>query len=297
MANIWEQPQLHLAKPQKDSYSVLRGVKNFQSNICLNNISDISFRVYEYENGERNELYDELEEAQLIQAFDYEVEWFQITTVNERKDDIPVAYKDISCNSLEDELITKTVNDINGVFPLYDIQNPSKSLMHIITNNISWNIGYISPSLTPLYRTLSIDSSRIYSLLTGELSKSFDCIFKFNREYKTISAYTLEEIGELTDIVISDDNLLKSWEKNSNKDKIITKMRIHGGTSTDGILFDIRKVNFGSDSISNYDYFKPRMSTELQIALNNWETAIDTYSNSYDSNISLLKSYNSELNI
>lgn len=294
--NTWEQPQLHLAKPQKDYYSVLRGVKNFNSKLYLNNICNISFRVYEYENGERNELYSELEETQLIQALDYEVEWFQITTVSERKDDVPVAYKDISCNSLEDELITKTIHDINGVFPLYDIKNPSKSLMHIITNNISWNIGYISPHLSTLYRTLSIDSSRIYSLLTGELSKSFDCIFKFNREYKTISAYTLDEIGELTDIVISEDNLLKSWEKNSNKDKIVTRMKVTGGVSTDGILFDIRKVNFGSDSITNYDYFKPRMSIELQTALNNWETAIDTYTSSYNTNIDLLKLYNSELN-
>lgn len=294
--NMWEQPQLFLAKPQKDYYSVLRGVKDFKSKLYLNNICNISFRVYEYENGERNELYDELEDTQLIQALDYEAEWFQIASVNERKDDIPVAYKDISCNSLEDELITKTVYDINGVFSLYNIEDTTKSLMHIITNNTSWNIGYVNPQISTLYRTLSIDSSRIYSLLTGELSKSFDCIFKFNREFKTISAYTLEEIGELTDIIITESNLLKSWEKNSNKDKIVTKMRVHGGNSTDGILFDIRKVNFGSDSISNYDYFKPRMSTELQTALNNWESAIDTYTSSYNTNIDLLKTYNGELN-
>jgi hypothetical protein len=296
MINTWEQPQLQLTKPQKDFYSVLTGVKNFQSKLYLNNISEISFRIYEYENGNRNELYDELEETQLIKALDFDVEWFQIAKVKESNDGILVLYKDITCNSLEDELITKTVYDLNGVFSLYNLEDMSKSLMHIITNDISWTIGYISPVLAPLYRTLSIDSSRIYSLLTGELSKSFNCIFKFNREYKTISAYTLEEIGELTDIVISDNNLLKSWEKNSDKDKIITKMRVIGGTSTNGQVFDIRKVNYGSDTISNYDYYKPRMSMGLQTALNNWESAIATYTYDYNTNIALLKSYNADLN-
>lgn len=296
MSNTWEQPQLHLAKPQKNYYSVLRGVKNFQPKLYLNNISEISFRVYEYENGEINELYNELEETQLIEALDFDVEWFQIVIVNEKKDDVPVAYKDITCNSLEDELIAKTIYDLNGVFSLYNIGNPSKSIMHVITNNISWNIGYISPTLVSLYRSLSIDSGRIYSLLTNDLSKSFNCIFKFSREYKTISVYTLDEIGFLTDIVINEDNLLKSWEKNSNKDKISTTMRVIGGTSTDGIVFDIRKVNFGSDTISNYSYFKPRMSNALQAALSNWESAIDNNTSQYNINIDLLKAYNSDLN-
>lgn len=296
MSNIWEQPVLQLAKPQKDYYTVLTGVKSFKPKLYLNNICEASFRVYEYENNVRNELYDELEETQLIEAIDYEVEWFQIAKVDEKKDDVPVAYKDITCNSLEDELIAKTVYNLNGVYKLYNLEDTTKSIMHIITNDISWNIGYISSSLAGLYRTLSIDSGRIYSLLTSDLSKSFNCIFKFSREYKTISAYSLDEIGEETDIVISEDNLLKSWEKSSDKDKIVTRMRCIGGTSTDGQVFDIRKVNFGSDTICNYSYFKPRMSTALQTALTNYENAIITNSTAYNTNIALLKTYNTDLN-
>ena len=73
-------------------------------------------------------------------------------------------------------------------------------------------------------------------------------------------------------------------------------MRILGGVSDSGIQFDIRQVNFGSDTISNYDYFKPRMSTALQTALTNKQNAYDTYTSQFTTNLDLLKQYNAELN-
>ena len=201
MSDLFTQPQLHLANPQKNYLGLLRGVKEFNNSDYHNNIKDMSFRIYEYENGERNELYDDLVDAQLIEALD--IDWYQIKTVNETHgEDVPISYKDIKCKSLEDELISKKVYNINDVVQLYNPSEPSKSVMHIVTNNISWNIGRIPSSVLNMYRVLSIDSSYIYSLLTDEISKSFDVIFLFDTVHKLIDCYTLDEIGELTDITI-----------------------------------------------------------------------------------------------
>jgi hypothetical protein len=234
MSNLFEQPQIHITNPQKNYVGLLRGAKEFKSKTYLNNLSEISFKIYEYEDGERNEYYDDLEEIELVEAF--ETDWYQVKEVNEVKgEDISVTYKEITCKSLEDELVTKKVYAVDGVYTIYNPNDISHSIMHIITNDISWNIGRIPSSLLNTYRVLSVDSAYTYSFLTDTISKSFDVIFLFNRYDKIIDCYTVDEIGELTDITINDQNLLKSWSKVGDKDRIVTKMRVIGGVNEEGL--------------------------------------------------------------
>jgi hypothetical protein len=224
------------------------------------------------------------------------VAWFQIKSADETQGD--VSYKEVQCMSLEDELIDKPIYAIDGVFSLYDSSDQEHSLLHIIPKYCNWTVGYVSNSLLSKWRTFKVDSEKIYNFLTGNVAKSFNCLFTFDTFAKTINAYTLDEIGKLTDIIISNRNILKEYTRNSDKDNIATVIRVRGGTNTDGTNLDIRSVNTdGSTEIMNVDYYRTAewMSQGLIDALNAYETAYNTYSAQYTSAIETLKQYQSEL--
>lgn len=100
------------------------------------------------------------------------IAWFQINSCS-RSDDGINPYKEINCYTLENELVSKSVYDINGVFALYNVTDTSKSLLHIIALASGWNIGHIDNVLLTKYRTFSIDSEKVYNFLTTSVSKSF----------------------------------------------------------------------------------------------------------------------------
>lgn len=292
-----KQSKLFLKNPQGKSIGLISGVKELKLKAYFNSVSEISFKIYEYENNIKNDLYDLIEDLRLVEM--QYVAVFQIQEVNETNgDNIEISYKEVICKTLENELINKYVDNIVGVYSLYSENDVEHSLLHIICNYCSWTIGTVDLELLNMWRTFNIDSSQIYNLLTGEISKSFNCIFQFDTFNKIINCYTLDNIGQLTDIVISNKNVLKQYVKKSNLDKISTKMRVRGGTNTDGTPFDIRSVNpDGTNEIINVNYYKTTewMSLDLINAINTYQSDYDTYSAQYSSTINTLKQYQLDL--
>lgn len=287
--------RLILANPQGNEIGILTGIKEFKLKQNVNSIDEISFKIYEYEDGIRNNLYDKLEQMRQIKAEDIAI--FQIKEVNEVSNE-KNGYKEIICKSLENELVGKYIDAIDGVYSLYDTSNQEYSILHIVAKNCSWTIGNVSASLLLKYRTFSVDSAKIYNFLTSECSESFGCIFQFDTWNKVINVITLEELGELTDIIISDKNILKEYVIKSNLDKIITSMRVRGGTNSDGTIFDLRSVNpDGSSTLINVNYYKTTewMSQSLIDALNVYQTAYDNYANQYTTALNTYKQYQSDL--
>ena len=292
-----KQTTLLLTNPQKSRIGLLSGVEDLDIRTYFNSISELSFKIYKKSNGKQNKYYNRLIIGKLIEA--KYMGWFQIKKVEEKQDIASsVKYKEITCLSLENELIYKRIDNIDGVYALYDVSDAEHSLLHIIADQCNWHIGSISNSLLGKYRTFSVDSEKIYNLLTTDIAKSFNCIFKFDTYTKTINAYPLEEIGNLTNITISDKNILQTYVKASDLDKIITKMRVRGGSNADGTPFDIRAVNpTGMDYIINVDYFMTTewMSQGLINALNTYKAKYNNYQTQYSAALSAFKIIQSDL--
>lgn len=286
------QNQIFLANPQKDYIGVLTSAKNIKVTLFMNDLNTASFRIYKFENNIENKNYTELEIKRLVEI--RYIGWFQISNVKEH-DDGMYSYKDITCIALENELTGKRIDDIKGVFALYDITDTEHSLLHIITRQTDWKIGHVDNELVEKWRTFSIDSNKIYNFLVQDVSKSFSCLFLFDVYEKTINAYKLSNYGELTDIIISKKNILQEYIRESSLDNIITKLRV---TGADGL--DIRAVNpTGSNYIINVNYFKNTgwMSQGLVDALDNYENALNSIAKTYTTTLSLYKQRQSELTV
>ena len=292
MYNRLAQSKLFLANPQKNYIGVLSGAEELYLTANLHTISELTFKIYEYVDGKKNKYYDKVEQKRLIEL--QYISWFQIEDVKECPDG-ELSYKEIKCLSLENELTGKRVDDLNGVFALWDISDTDNSLLHILTRGSGWKIGHVSNELLSKYRTFSINTAKIYNVLTTDIAKSFECQFIFDTFAKEIHTYTLDEVGELTDIIISRNNIMSECIKEGSAQNIITKLKVLGA---DGV--DIRSVNpNGSNYLINVDYFKTTewMSQSLIDALNVYQTKFNNYMTQYDTTLSLLKQRQSELTV
>ena len=290
------QPKLILANPQKRKIGLISGAIDLEVNLYFNSISELTFKIYQYSDGIKNEYYDKIVPMRLIEA--RYMMWFQIRKVETKQDENSKAiYKEVTCLSLENELIYKKIYDISGTFALFSVTDTEYSLLHIIAQSCSWGVGHVDASLIDLWRTFDIDSESIYNLLTGSISKSFNCIFQFNTYDRTLNAYELANIGDMTNIIISDKNVLNTYVKEEDLDKIVTKMRVRGSTNTDGSEFSIREVNFGMNYIINVSYYMNTdwMSQSLITALQNYNIKKNNYQTQYTNLLSTWKTYQSEL--
>ena len=280
---------IFLANPQKIHIGILFGTKSLKLKRKCFDISELSFNIYKKENGVENVLYDEIEGGRLIEA--QYIGWFQIQSVKANNDGL-VPYKEVTCLSLENELIGKRIYDINGVYALYDITNKDNSLLHIITKSCGWSIGHIDNDLIGKWRTFSVDSEQIYNLLTTTVSKSFDCVFQFNTFDKTINAYKESNFGNLTDILITYKNLLLNHVIECDFDNVVTKLRVSGA---DGV--DIREVNpTSTDYIINVDYYKKWMSAGLKSAYEAYQVSYNSIILTHTDLLNQLKLKQLELN-
>jgi hypothetical protein len=287
-----EQSKLFLANPQKNNIGELGGVKNLHLKINLNAASEATFKIYKYENSEENEFYDKIENKRLIEI--QYVGWFQIVKCEEHDNGVN-PFKNVSLISLENQLTSKKITNLNGTYYLYNNGDHSKSLLHIIADITGWMPDHIDNDLLGKQRTFNINSDKVYSFLMSTCATSFNCIFQFNSFSRTISVYKLENIGKVTDIVISRNNILQEFIKESSADKLITKLRILGGNG-----IDISNVNpTGTDYLINIDNFMTSnwMSQSLINSLEAYRTKYNSYVSSYTSAITLLKTKQAELTI
>jgi hypothetical protein len=262
----------------------------------FNDVSEFSFLYPQSIDGGKTllESYEEIKTKRLvlIDGFGY----FQITSVSEDLSGyVPV--KKVVSSSIAVELIRKRLVAYGGTKPLWNPIPQDNSQKSILEDMISlapnWSVGHIDGELLTLYRTFNVSDTNIYAFLINDVSKAFDCVFVFDNELRTISAYAGTNVVTPTDIFLSFENVISSAELSENSDEITTCLSVHGGGG-----LNIRVVNpLGNDKIYDFSYYKNTswMNQSLIDKIDFWENLILSNQTTYSENLALLSEYNSDL--
>ena len=148
-------------------------------------------------------------------------------------------------------------------------------------NEIGWSIGYVDDTVAyedvenkieKLRWQESIDNNML-DFIREDIAEQFNCLPTFDAINKTIDLLDLDLLGDEIKICLCKDNYLKSKEKHSDSDELITLLKLKGSESLDiG-----RYVPTGYDFITNFSYFKEthEMSDELINALNKYDEMVE----------------------
>lgn len=161
---------------------------NIRLTDAFNDASELSFRVYKYDNGKVNPLWDEITSLKLVYCKEWDM-FFELTvTISDGNDQ----YKSCTGTSLgaaelgqimlygiqintEDDI----ARDNYVVTVFYNPDNPDGSLLHRISEKAPhWQFGYVSPTLTQIQRMFEFNSQSLYDSLQ-EISEEIGCYFDF----------------------------------------------------------------------------------------------------------------------
>lgn len=273
--NNLEVPAYVLCKPNNDRIKSIHCTQK-KHLIKFNDYDEISFTTYLNIDGKKNEIYDRINELMHVELPN--IGRFVISDINVQSEGTKHESKECTAVSEEVLLAQKylelftinmgTTESIDGV-SFCDLIQPDKSLLHLVLSKCpDWTIGHIDNELYTMQRCFEIDRQDVYSFLTTDVSKAFECIFEFDTINHKINVYKEKAVGEDTNIHISYSNLAKNVSVSSNIDDIKTCLKVTGADE-----LSIREVNMGYDSIYNIDFFHSLeyMSQGLYDAFSIWK--------------------------
>ena len=288
-----EIPYIVLCNPDKTQLYSLGLAYNTELNLQFNTLSEFKFTFPESIDGGTTTIdaYEYIQNKRLVL-----VEGYGYFIVVDCQEDLNgfVPLKNVSCESLETDLIFKRITGYSGTVALYNIISPSGTLLYdMIQLAPTWSIGSIDGELMTKFRTFDISDTNIYNFLMSDVSKAFECVFFFDTTNKTISVKTIDNATIETDIFMSFDNVIKQAKFSEKSDEITTCLSVYGGGD-----LNIRSVNpLGTNSIYDFSYYANAnwMSAGLISAINDWSITVDDFQEMYAEQLSILFDLNSEL--
>ena len=285
----------------------------------FNAVDELSFNVYNEQNGEIERLWDKIIDFKTVYVKEYN-EWFEITAsideseINTKKvitakslceaELGQVILHDVEINTEDD--ITREEYTEPTIF-----YNPSKkncSLLNRILEKVpGYTIAHVDETLLNIQRSFSIDGTSVYDFLTTTLSQEIGCIFLFDSNTRSIYVYDMETCclscdyrsedsftvcpecggtiihepyGKDTSIFIDKNNLGSDIQLTSETDSIKNCFRVIGGD--DLINATLKNINPNG---SNYIYYFNNdtlldMPNELQSKIKSYDELVNEYSNS-----------------
>lgn len=303
--NQVERPRIFLAYPNRKIICFLNA-KNLSTELCAVGISSISFKIYKYKEQKEVAGYTDISVGKYVWVDKFG--WYRITDIKEENNGLNPFYT-IKCYDLSIELkytyLTSfgsmgTENDSQGGLDRYALYAPndqSHSISHIfMSKNPGWTFKYIDDDITKERRSFDNDSVTSYDFLTGDVADTFECIFTFDGNERTVSAYKIENFGKKLPIVLSYRNLIKEIDITWNEDDIRTMFNVSGGNDTTGTALSIAAVNpSGNGVITNLTYYYKDMSDELKRKLEEYYDLMDSSKGKIATALSQLKVLQDEL--
>lgn len=148
-----------------------------------------------------------------------------------------------------------------------------KSLDDILYEETGWHVTYVNPSI--LYDNIEEEVFKIrwqetvsmkwYDFLRDTLAEQFDCLVIFDNVNKGVKFILEDELGGDPQIVLSEDNYIKSIQITQDSNELTTRLKIKGNEDMD----IIGSLSTGEPYLEDYTYFMENgeMSDELTLAL------------------------------
>ena len=196
--------------------------------------------------------------------------YFVIVNVNENHAS-GTPYKEVTAYSAEFLLNYKPLNvsftsvlattTYSRSYKFYDFEYPEDTLMCKLFNgfydwkfddsNLKADADDGDTELIGKYRTFSDTGDGLYGFLQNYVAASFECIFIYDIENFTVSAYKLTDVLNYTDVILTFDNLMQSAQIEELPDDICTVLAVSGANS-----LSLASVNpTGTNNIYKFDYY------------------------------------------
>lgn len=154
----------------------------------------------------KNNGYDDIDVGKYI--WSDQNGWFRICNIKETADGHN-PYREVTCYDLSIELTQTLLTSFGSMgkegdeqggldrYALYDATDQAHSIAHIfMAKNPGWTFKYIDDAISKAHRSFTNDSVNSYGFLTGDVAKSFDCVFVFDGNDRTVSAFKVENLGK-----------------------------------------------------------------------------------------------------
>ena len=225
-----------------------------------------------------NPLWREIKEERLICLNDTEYFVIKVNSFTSSEDKLSV-----TAYSLEHKLgkIDIAVEDIAFCLMTSDEDNYIYNLNDYMYSETGWKFGHIDEGVrydinngvkTDKLRMFSSIDKRWYDFLTEDIMEAFNCLVVFDTLNKIVLLYDVNTVAENIQIYLSNDNYIRSLERSSSTDDIVTRMNLVGNEEMD----IIGSVVTGYPYIEDYSYFieNEEMSGSLIYALNKYSQMV-----------------------
>lgn len=141
---------------------------------------------------------------------------------------------------------------ISDLITFYTKYRKQLSLICLAIENCgcNWSIGKIDSELANKKFQFDIDGTNIYAFLTQEVAQATKCAVLFDTLSREINVVNVDNIGEMSNVILDRKNLLNSLDISCNENSIVTRFNVSGGND-----IDVKYVNFGSPRIDDITYF------------------------------------------
>ena len=251
----------------------------------IEKVSELSFTVNKYYGveGLENPLYNELKTERLIMLDN--IETYVIKNIVEQNETV----KTVTAYSREKKLfrIIAEFEDICITLKTLDDTVPNcYTLDELLYEDTGWHLGNISDRVLYVSNSSITDilqeekgslsnveklryqesvSSNWYDYIMNDIAEQFECYPIFDSYNKLVHLYDETELGENLQLILSYDNYLKSKEKTTDTEDIITRLVLSGNND----LTVVGCNPTGYRYIEDFSYFMEsgEMSDELTSAL------------------------------
>ena len=265
--NLYEQPVMELCNPNKRQLTIYSEVQDLKLTLRFASVSEMTFTIYKDE--KRGDMQFELTRKQRLIHVEG-IGYFVIVNVNENHDS-GTPYKEVTAYSAEFLLNYKPLNvsftsvlattTYSRSYKFYDFEYPEDTLMYKLFNgfydwkfddsNLKTDADNGDTELIGKYRTFSDTGDGLYGFLQNYVAASFECVFIYDIENFTVSAYKLTDVLNYTDVILTFDNLMQSAQIEELPDDICTVLAVSGANS-----LSLASVNpTGTNNIYKFDYY------------------------------------------